>query len=311
MKHFDVAVNNIALHVTEIGEGEPVLFCHGFPDTARTWKRQMEAVAAAGYRAIAPDMRGYGRSSAPEDAALYTPFHTVGDLVGLLDALDLPDTVIVGHDWGAVVAFHAALMRPDRFKAVFCLSSAYTPRGDESLLDHMRAAGLQERFYMFRQIDPKADQEWADAARSIPGMIYWASGLPSEETRWSPFDPARGLNRQAPDGEPSFADPEYLAYNIAEFERTGFHGSLNYYRAVDPFFELSGAFKGAKIRQPSHFMIGKSDGLNEFRRLSFETLRIGLPGLTGFIELDGVGHWPQHEAPDAVNGALIDFLGSL
>ena len=102
LKEYDVDTNSITLHVTEQGEGPALLFCHGFPDTSYTWRRQMQAIASAGYRAIAPEMRGYGRSSAPLDAALYTPLQTVGDLVGLLDALHVPSSNIIGHDWGRV-----------------------------------------------------------------------------------------------------------------------------------------------------------------------------------------------------------------
>jgi pimeloyl-ACP methyl ester carboxylesterase len=119
IKQYDVETNGITLHVTEQGEGPAVLFCHGFPDTAYTWRQQMKVIASAGYRAIAPDMRGYGRSSAPADASLYTPLHTTGDLIGLLDALEIPRAVLVGHDWGASHAWNAALMRPDRFSSVF------------------------------------------------------------------------------------------------------------------------------------------------------------------------------------------------
>ena len=133
LKEYDIATNGISLHVTEQGGGPAVLFCHGFPDTSYTWRRQMKAIASAGYRAIAPDMRGYGRSLAPADATLYTPLHTAGDLVGLLDALNIPSAIIVGHDWGASHAWNAALMRPDRFKAVFCMSVPYVPRGDVSV----------------------------------------------------------------------------------------------------------------------------------------------------------------------------------
>jgi hypothetical protein len=135
LKESDIDTNGITLHVTEQGEGPAVLFCHGFPDTSYTWRRQMKAVASAGYRAVAPDMRGYGRSSAPADASLYTPLHTAGDLVSLLDALNISSTVIVGHDWGAAHAWNTAVMRPDRFKAVFCLSVPYVPRGDVSVFD--------------------------------------------------------------------------------------------------------------------------------------------------------------------------------
>ena len=142
----DINTNGISLHVTELGAGPTVLFCHGFPDTAYTWRRQMQAAAAAGYRAIAPDMRGYGHSSAPEDAKVYTPLHTTGDLVGLLDALQVDTAVLVGHDWGASHAWNAALMRPDRFIAVFCLSVPYIPRGDKSIFEQLRAVGQQTIF---------------------------------------------------------------------------------------------------------------------------------------------------------------------
>ncbi len=198
LKEYDIDTNGITLHVTEQGEGPAVLFCHGFPDTSHTWRRQMKAVASAGYRAIAPDMRGYGHSSAPADATLYTPLHTAGDLVGLLDALSVPSSVLVGHDWGAAHAWNAALMRPDRFKAVFCMSVPYVPRGDVSVFERMRKSGHQNDFYMFEQIRPEADQIWADAAVTIPGILYWASGSAPADTRWNPMDPARSLHRPAP-----------------------------------------------------------------------------------------------------------------
>src|SRR6202012_3021137 len=141
LKDYQITSNGVSLHVTELGDGPAVLFCHGFPDTAYTWRQQMSAIASAGYRAIAPDMRGYGRSSAPADAALYTPLHTAGDLVGLLDALKIASAVLVGHDWGAVHAVNAAMMRPDLFKAVGCLSVPYVPRGEVSVFERMRTSG--------------------------------------------------------------------------------------------------------------------------------------------------------------------------
>lgn len=240
IKESDIATNGIRLHVTEQGDGPAILFVHGFPDTAFTWRRQMQAVAAAGYRAIAPDMRGYGGSSAPADPTLYTPFQTAGDLVGLLDALQVPQAIIVGHDWGATHAWAAAMMRPDRFNAVFCLSVPYSPRGDASVLDAMRAAGHGSDFYMFEQIRTEADQIWANAANTIPGVLYWASGSAPAAEAWNPFIPARSLHRKAPDRLPNWIEPDYLAHNIVEFQRTGFHGALNYYRAVQPYFDLSG-----------------------------------------------------------------------
>ena len=307
-KMYAVNTNGISLHVTEHGAGPAVLFCHGFPDTSYTWRRQMYAIASAGYRAIAPDMRGFGRSSAPADAALYTPLHTAGDLVGLLDALKIASAVLVGHDWGAAHAWNAAMMRPDRFKAVFCLSVPYVPRGEVSVFERMRKSGHESDFYMFEQIRPEADEIWADAAVTIPGILYWASGSAPADKRWSPMDPARGLRRPAPGPLPSWADPDYVNHTVAEFQRTGFHGGLNYYRAAEPYFYLSAAFKGAKISQPSFFIWGKVDGLTELYPLTLDQMRAGLPGLVGGLELDNVGHWVQHEAADVVCDQLVKFL---
>jgi len=184
----------------------------------------MKAIATAGYRAIAPDMRGYGRSSAPADASLYTPLYTAGDLVALLDVLKIPSAVLVGHDWGAAHAWNATMMRPDRFKAVFCLSVPYVPRGDVSVFEKMRKSGHQNDFYMFESIRPDADQIWANAAVTIPGILYWASGSAPADKRWSPMDPARSLHRPAPGPLPSWLESDYVNHSIAEFQRTGFHG---------------------------------------------------------------------------------------
>jgi pimeloyl-ACP methyl ester carboxylesterase len=307
LKEYDIVTNGISLHVTERGEGPAVLFCHGFPDTSYTWRQQMKAIASAGYRAIAPDMRGYGRSSAPADAILYTPLHTAGDLVGLLDALNIPSAVIVGHDWGAAHAWNAALMRPDLFKAVFCMSVPYVPRGEVSVFERMRKSSHQNDFYMFEQMRPEADQMWADAAVTIPGVLYWASGSAPTDKRWSPMDPARSLHRPAPGPLPFWAEPDYVAHNITEFQRTGFHGGLNYYRAAEPYFYLSGAWKGAKITQPSFYIAGKADGLRGLYP-PVEKLGAGLPGLVGSLEIDNVGHWVQHEASAVVSDQLVKFL---
>jgi pimeloyl-ACP methyl ester carboxylesterase len=271
----------------------------------------MTAVAAAGYRAIAPDMRGYGRSSAPADAGLYTPLHTAGDLVGLLDALKLQSAILVGHDWGATHAWNAALMRPDRFRAVFCLSVPYVPRSDVSIFDKMRNSGRQNDFYMFEQIRPDADQIWADSAVTIPGILYWASGSAPADGRWSPMDPARSLHRPAPAPLPAWVERDYLSHNIGEFQRTGFHGGLNYYRAAEPYFFLSAAFKGAKIMQPSFFIWGKTDGLRELYPITIDQIRGGVPNLVGGLELDNVGHWIQHEASHTVSDQLVRFISTI
>ena len=308
MKHRQIEANGISLHFVEEGEGPAVLFCHGFPAIWSSWKAQMEAVASAGFRAIALDMRGYAGSSAPAEPDAYTPYETVGDLVAILDAAGVATATVVGHDFGANVAWNAALMRPDRFTAVCSLSVQFRPLGGPSFLDKLRAAG-KDQFYWFHMMKAESDQAWANAAVTVPGMIYWTSGEAPEESRWSPFDPARGLLRPAPPGSRTIdLNSSYIAEAVAAFTRTGFHGALNYYRALDPFTRHSAAFAGAKIRQPSLFLAGTLDGLNLVAQPSEESMRGNLTDLRSFSMLEGVGHWPQLEAPDATNAALLAFL---
>ncbi len=292
-----------------MGEGPVVLFCHGFPAIWSSWKAQMESVVAAGYKAVAVDLRGYGESSAPAEAEAYTPYHTVGDMVAVLDATATSTAVIVGHDWGANVAWNAAMMRPDRFDAVCGLSVQFRPPGGLNFLDRLRAAGKHD-FYMFHAMKPEAEEAWSDAAVTIPGMMYWSSGEAPDASRWDPFDPSRGLSRPAPT-PPRFVDPAYLADAITAFTRTGFHGALNYYRAIDIFDRPSAAFAGAKIRQPSMFLGGTRDGMNLIKAPVLETMRNDLTDLRSFAMLEGVGHWPQFEAREATNAALLAFLECL
>lgn len=309
MKHYDVEANGVCLHVVEKGEGPAVLFCHGFPAISSSWKAQMEAVANAGFRAIAFDLRGYGRSSVPTAPEEYTAYHTVGDAVAVLAAAGAASATIVGHDWGANIAWNAAMMRPDLFPAVCGISVQFRPPGDPSFLHSLRAAG-RHGFYMFEHIKPEADQEWADAAMSVPGMMYWSSGEAPDAGRWDPFDPSRALLRAAP-ALPKSVDREYLDEAIASFQRTGFRGALNYYRAIDHFHRPSAAFAGAKIRQPSMFLGGTLDGSNLVKAPTKESLRENLANLRSYVMLEGVGHWPQFEAPKATNAALLDFLNDL
>ena len=169
--------NGIRLNIAEQGKGPLVLLCHGFPESWYSWRHQIGALAAAGFRAVAPDMRGYGKSDAPEAIDQYTIFHLVGDLVGLLDALEAPTAVIVGHDWGANIAWQAARLRPDRFRAVVALSVPFRPRGPVRPTSVMpRTADAQ--FYMLYFQEPgvaEAELE-RDPRATVRTMLYGASG---------------------------------------------------------------------------------------------------------------------------------------
>ncbi|TCP30125.1 alpha/beta hydrolase [Sphingomonas sp. BK235] len=271
----------------------------------------MEAVAAAGYRAIALDMRGYGGSSKPDDAEAYTILQCVGDLVGVLKELNVEQAVVVGHDFGAAISWHAAMMRSDLFRAVFCLSvPPMLPNGGPSFLEQIKSAGHDD-FYMFHQMRPEADKQWADAATTVLGMLYWTSGLPAKGEGWNPLDPAEGLKRPSPVGLPSFVEKADWQATIADLGRNGFHGPLNYYRALQPYFDQAGAFAGARVVQPSFFVVGSEDGVAKMRAVTRDEVAADAPDLRGFLTLDGIGHWPQLEASDQVNQALLEFLAAV
>lgn len=302
------------LRVVEQGTGPAVLFCHGFPDTAETWRSQMQAVASAGYRAVALDMRGYGLSLAPENPELYTAHHISGDLISVLDALSIEQAVIVGHDWGAYHSQLAALMRPDRFRALVSMSIPFAPRGDTDPWEMLRSHGLAETYYAFDLMKPDAEASFADATAAIPSILYWLSGSPDPSLRWNPVDPRLHMLRPSPIAVPRWADANYVRRTVAAFERTGFRGGLNYYRAFSKTFELTSALKGATIRQPSLYIWGDADGLSRMLHPRIPTLaelRRSQPNLVDQVVLKNVGHWVQHEASDRVNDVLISFLRNL
>lgn len=305
-----VEVEGHPFFVLEAGDGPAVLFCHGFPDTAETWRAQLVAVAAAGYRAIAIDMRGFGRSHSPQAAGQYSALHVAGDLVGVLDALGIRDAVLVGHDWGADHAQRASILRPDRFRALVSISIPFAPRADASHWDQLRRDGLGDRYYAFDMMAAGLPP----APHSIPSALYWLSGTPDPDERWDPIDPRKSLTRPAPAQLPDWIDADHLAHTIDAFTRTGFDTGLNHYRSVPATFALMSAFPRAVLTQPSLYVWGDADGLCRFfhpKPPTIDELRIAQPGLVGQVRLPGVGHWVQHEARDRLSEVLVAFLREL
>jgi pimeloyl-ACP methyl ester carboxylesterase len=316
--HRSVETNGIRMHVAEAGSGPLVVLLHGFPESWYSWRHQLHALADAGYHVVAPDLRGYGQTDRPAEVEKYTQLHLVGDVIGLLDALGERQAVVVGHDWGAPVAWNTALFRPDRVRGVVGLSVPFVPRGPASLLAAMRAV-LGDGFYMsYFQAPGVADSELArDVPTTIRKFLYSASGdVPLVGEAPQPVvPPGRGILdiMIEPPALPSWLTEADVAFYVGEFQRTGFTGGLNWYRAIDLSWELTAPWTGAPVVTPALYVTGDRDLVVNFpgTRGLIESLSTFVPRLTRTILLPGCGHWTQQERPAQVNAALLEFLGQL
>lgn len=314
--HRFVNTNGIRMHIAEAGQGPLVVLCHGFPESWYSWRHQLAALAEAGFHAVAPDQRGYGQTDKPAEIDKYTQLHLVGDIVGLLDALGEETAVIAGHDWGAPVAWNCALLRPDRFPAVIGLSVPYSPRGPFPPIASMKAMAGENFFYILYFQEPgvaEAELE-ADVRSTMRRFLYSASGDPKPEERWRGALPksAKFLDATTdPAQMPAWVSDADLEFFIAEFQRSGFRGGLNWYRNMDRTWELMAAYNGAKVTVPALFITGERDGVLTFARAAYDALPKHVPNLRGNVLIPECGHWTQQERPAEVNAAMIDFLKSL
>ncbi len=318
--------NGIRLNIAEQGKGPLVLLCHGFPESWYSWRHQIEALAAAGFRAVAPDMRGYGKSDAPEAIDQYTIFHLVGDLVGLLDALEAPTAVIVGHDWGANIAWQAARLRPDRFRAVAALSVPFRPRGPVRPTSVMPRTADAQFYQLYFQEPGMAEAELErDPRATVRNMLYGASGdgaaarAAAASRGAAPsigMVPRGGGMMQGPGAPatlPAWLSEADIDFYAGEFKRSGFRGGLNYYRNIDRNWELTAAFADVKVTVPALYIAGDHDmvvaapGTAEH----LANLKQFVPALRNIQMLPGCGHWTQQERPGEVNAAIIDFVRGL
>jgi pimeloyl-ACP methyl ester carboxylesterase len=313
--HRFVQTNRIRLHLVEQGSGPLVLLCHGFPESSYSWRHQLPALAAAGYRAVAPDMRGYGRSDRPPDIEKYTQLHLVGDMVGVLDALGAGTAVIVGHDWGAPVAWNGALMRPDRFRAVAALSVPYAPRGSARPTAAMaQASGDRFNYILYFQPPGVAEAELErDVRGSLRRFVYTICGDAPPEHRWrvGPRNSKLLDGTTDPERLPPWLTEEDLAFYADEFSGAGFRGGLNRYRAIDLTWELMAPFHHARVTVPALFIGGDRDPVIAWRKSDLDRLPETVPGLRKRVLLSGCGHWTQQERPAEVNAELIAFLNEL
>lgn len=314
-----VHVDGGRVHYVEAGSGPLVLLVHGFPESWYSWRHQLTSLAAAGYHAVAIDVRGYGRSSSPLAVEEYRMVRLVADNVGLVAALGEEQAVVVGHDWGAPIAWTSALLRPDVFRAVAGLSVPFSPPAEISPFVMMRAMAGEEEFYVeYFQEPGRAEAEIeADVREWLLGFYFTASGdapPPDPEKGTIGTIPIGGRMRDRmhfPDAMPTWLREEDLDVYAGEFERNGFRGGLNRYRNVQRDWEDLAAFRGRSIDVPSLFVGGDRDGPTIWGTAAIEAFDVTLPKLHRSIILEGCGHWTQQERPAEVDEALLDFLESV
>jgi pimeloyl-ACP methyl ester carboxylesterase len=305
-----ISANGIEIFLLEQGEGPLVVLCHGWPELSYSWRHQIQALAAAGFHVAAPDMRGFGRTSAPADIAAYSIFDHVGDMVALVAALGEKQAIIVGHDWGAPVAWHAALFRPDVFSAVAGMSVPPPSRGRGRPLDTLRESGITNFYWQYFQTPGVAEREFE---RDVDVTMRTLLGRGFSDPSASLFiEDGKGFlgDISVIRPLPHWLSEADLSYFSEAYRKSGFRGGLNWYRNIDRNWELTAPWQGAQIHQPSLFIAGSNDSvitslIGAKRVADMERI---LPNLKQKLIIDGAGHWIQQERADEVNGALVAFL---
>lgn len=319
MQSRHIQTDGLNQHILEAGAGPLVLLIHGFPELGISWRAQVEALAAAGFRAIAPDMRGYGGTDKPEDREAYSILHLVGDMVDLVRALGETQCVVVGHDWGAPVAWHCALTRPDLFRAVFGLSVPFQPRRPKGPPTAAMAAiskrlGLGDLYISRFQADDAHAVFDADPATALRKMFHAYDGATPDDRQSTGFIPeGRSFISTVPDDAtlPPWMSEAHFAEYVAAFSAGGFKGPLDWYRCLDANWAATAFLQDARIHVPAGFVVGERDPVRHYAGAHEAGMKDWAPDLRVQAVLPGAGHWIQQERPDEVNRLLLDFLRGL
>ena len=285
-RHRTVESNEIRLHLVEEGDGFPVVFCHGFPELWYSWRHQIPALAAAGLRPIALDLRGYGETDKPEALQEYDIQHLVGDLIGVLDALNLEKAVLVGHDWGSFVVWSAAVMHPERVERVVSLNVPYRGRSvvlpPTSVLKQM---GNRVAYILFFQEPGRAEARFSSDLTAALHRFYDGGAA-----------------------DPAFLSQEEFQVYLDAFRKGGMSGPLNFYRNIDRNWETTSDLADRIVECPCLVVLADKDPV--LRPEFAEGMERWLPRLRKEIISD-CGHWTQQEKPEEVNRLLLDFLSDL
>jgi pimeloyl-ACP methyl ester carboxylesterase len=316
LQHKFVTTNGIRMHYIEQGAGPLVVLCHGWLESRYSYRHQIPALAAPGFRVVAPDQRGYGQTDKPEPIEAYNILNLVGDVVGLVNSVGAETASIVGHDWGAPVAWHCALLRPDIFHAIALLSVPNRPCGATHPAQAMQATAGEENFYeLYFQERGRTEAELeADPRRAMAMLLYSLSRDARPEEQWK-FRFPKSMKfidtGVVPKQLPPWLSEADLDFFAGELKRAGFRGGLNWYRNIERNWELTPFLDGAKLRQPALFVAGSEDCVGKMLPGRFQMAGAFTPNLKKQMIIPGAGHWTQQERPAEVNQLLIEFLRSL
>lgn len=315
----NIETNHIKMRIAEMGDTGPlVILVHGWPESWYSWRHQISAIAKAGYRVVIPEMRGYGKTDAPQRIESYDIVNLAADIVGLLDALDEKKAHVIGHDWGAIVAANTVLLHPDRFSSLVLMSVPYSGRPDRLPLTTMKEKFKDRFFYIIYHNEPigAAEAEYDADPYGILSRLYLSPDSPREpktvtDQHWEAggWIPRLGAAKNLP----KWLNKEELDYYVAQFKDSGFRGGINYYRNIDRNWKITEHLSNAKIEIPTLFIAGERDvvigGANE---TSLTALMSGpIPGLKKVVVVPEMGHWIQQEAPEETNSAVLEFLSLL
>ncbi len=313
-----IEANGIQMRIAEAGQvGPMVLLVHGWPESWYSWRHQLPALAGAGYRVVAPDMRGYGETDAPSAVEDYDIVHLTGDMVGLLDALGEEQAVIVGHDWGALVAWNSVLLHPTRFSGLVAMSVPYGGRSAQSPVEGWRARFGDNFYYILYHQEPGiAEAEYDADPRELLRRLYLSPDSPRDPPEVT--DPLRAAGGWiprlgAPRSLPPWLTEADLDYYVSQFAAAGFRGGVNYYRNFHRNWEITPQLDGVEVAVPTQFIAGERDvvigGATAEDLLALMSPVV--PDLRGVALLPGAGHWVQQELPEDTNAAILNFLDGL
>lgn len=313
-----VQANGLEFLVAEAGEpGDPlVIMLHGFPESWASWRYQLPTLAESGFHAVAPDLRGYGESSAPEDVAAYSQRELAADVAELIRACGHEQAVVVGHDWGAALAWQVARLHPDLVRAVACLSVPYGGPAPEPPTETMKRKFGDFFFYMlyFQQQDVPERELEADIRDSLRRIFHSMSADADTARIFAPRKEGGFLTgMEVPERQPHWMRGVDLDFYVSRFEQSGFRGPLNWYRAMDLYWEQTRdePEDNWTIRCPALYLVGEQDPIYILNRKAIERMPNYLADLRGSHVIANCGHWTQMEQPSEVSRHLLDFIEGL